>query len=50
MPIKQYREVQVNLRPKEAAREAFTDSMLGLTGTINALVCDNLADGGSADE
>ncbi len=50
MPTKQYREVQVNLRPKEAAREAFTDSMLGMTGTINALVRDNLADGSSADE
>ena len=50
MPTRQYREVQINLRPKEAAREAFTDSMLGMTGTINALVRDNLADGGSADE
>ncbi|KAL0036008.1 hypothetical protein WJX77_011177 [Trebouxia sp. C0004] len=47
---KQYREVQVNLRPKEAAREAFTDSLLGMTGTINALVRDNLTDGSSADE
>ena len=45
MPIKQYREVQVNLRAKEAAREGFTDSMLGITGTINALVHDNPADG-----
>ncbi|KAL3158965.1 hypothetical protein ABBQ32_011363 [Trebouxia sp. C0010 RCD-2024] len=50
MPTKKYREVQVNLRPKEAAREAFTDSMLGMTGTINALVRDNLAEGSSADE
>jgi len=50
MPTRQYREVQVNLRPKEAAREAFTDSMLGMTGTINALVRDNLTDGSSADE
>ncbi|KAL0018021.1 hypothetical protein WJX77_002696 [Trebouxia sp. C0004] len=40
----------VNLRPKEAAREAFTDSMLGMTGTINALVRDNLSKGSSADE
>ena len=30
--------------------EAFTDSMLGMTGTINALVRDNLTDGSSADE
>ena len=50
MPTKQYREVQINLRPKEAAREAFTDSMLGMTGTINALVRDNLSEGSSADE
>ncbi len=50
MPTKKYREVQINLRPKEAAREAFTDSMLGMTGTINALVRDNLTEGSSADE
>ena len=50
LPTKQYREVQINLRPKEAAREAFTDNMLGMTGTINALVRDNLAEGSSADE
>jgi len=50
MPTKAYREIQINLRPKEAAREAFTDSMLGRTGTTNALVHDNLADGSSADE
>ena len=41
MPTKQYGEVHVNLRPKEAAREAFTDSMLGMTGTINAFVRDD---------
>ena len=50
MPNKKYREVQINLKPKEAAREAFTDSMLGMTGTINALVRDNLSDGSNADE
>lgn len=50
MPTKKYREVQINLRPKEAAREAFTDSMLSMTGTINALVRDNLTEGSSADE
>lgn len=50
MPTKQYREVQVNLRAKEVAREGFTDSMLGITGTINALVHDTPADGSSADE
>ena len=50
MPTKAYREVQVNLKPREAAREAFTDSMLGMTGTINAQVRDNLAEGSSADE
>ena len=50
MPTKQYRNIQVHLKPKEAAREAFTDSMLGMTGTINALVRDNLTDGSSADE
>lgn len=50
MPIKAYRQIQVNLGPREAAREAFTDSMLGMTGTINALVRDNLAEGHSADE
>lgn len=50
MPTKRYREVQVNLGPREAAREAFTDSMLGMTGTINALVRNNLADGSGADE
>ena len=49
MPTSMYRAVQVNLRPKEAAREALTDSMLGMTGTINCLVRDNLADGSSAD-
>ena len=49
MPTSDYRAVQVNLRPKEAAREAFTDSMLGMTGTVNCLVRDNLADGSSAD-
>ena len=41
MGTKTYREIHVNLRPKEA----FTDSMLGMTGTINALVQDTLADG-----
>jgi len=40
MGTKTYREIHVNLRPKEA----FTDSMLGMTGTINALVEDTLAD------
>lgn len=49
MPTSNYRAVQVNLRPKEAAREAFTDSMLGMSGTINCLVRDNLADGSTAD-
>lgn len=34
----------------EAAREAVTDSMLGMAGTVNALVRDNLANGSSADE
>ena len=48
MPTKQYREVQINLRPKEATKEAFTDSMLGMTGTINALVRDNLTNGTTA--
>ena len=47
MPTKAYREIQVNLRPREAPREAFTDSMLG---TINSLVRDNFADSSSADE
>lgn len=50
MPTKQYREVQINLRPKEAAREASTHSMLGMTGTSSALVRDNLTDGSSANE
>lgn len=50
MPTKAYREIQVNLKPREAAREAFTDSMLGMTGTLNALVRDNLAEGSSADQ
>ena len=52
MPTKAYvyRQIQVNLGPREAAREAFTDSMLGMTRTINALVRDNLAEGHSADE
>ena len=36
MPTKAYREIQVNLGPREAAREAFTNSMLGMTGTISA--------------
>ena len=49
MPTKAYREIQVNLGPREAAREAFTDSMLGMTGTINSLVRDNLAEGSTAD-
>ncbi|DBA83859.1 TPA: hypothetical protein ACH3X1_006371 [Trebouxia sp. C0004] len=49
-PTKQYRQVQVSVRPREAAREAFTDSMLGMTGTISALVHDNLTDGSSADD
>ncbi|KAL3142413.1 hypothetical protein ABBQ38_002748 [Trebouxia sp. C0009 RCD-2024] len=50
MPTNRYREVQVNLKPKEAAREAFTDSMLGMTGTINALVREKLTEGSSIDE
>jgi len=50
MPTKTYRDVQVNLKPREAAREAFTDSMLGMTGTINALVRDNLTEGSNVDE
>lgn len=50
MPTKACREIQVNLGVREAAREAFTDSMLGMTGTINALVRDNLVEGHSADE
>jgi hypothetical protein len=33
MGTKTYREIHVNLRPKEA----FTDSMLGMTGTIKGL-------------
>ena len=49
MPTSDYRAVQVNLKPREAAREAFTDSMLGMTGTINCLVRDNLADSSTAD-
>lgn len=40
MGTKTYREMHVNLRPKEA----FTDSMLGMTRTISALVQDTLAD------
>ena len=44
------REVQINLRPKEASRDAFTNSILGMTGTVNTLVRDNLAEGSSADE
>lgn len=50
MMTKAYRDVQVNLRPKEAAREAFTDSMLHMTGTINCLVRDNLQEGQSMDQ
>ncbi len=42
MGTRTYREIHVNLRLKEA----FTDSMLGMTGTINALVEDTLADAG----
>ena len=38
MPTKTYRRVQVNLRPKEAAREAFTECM---TGLVNTKVADN---------
>ncbi len=45
-----YRKVQENLLPKEAAREAFTDSMLHMTGTINCVVRDQLAGGGTADD
>lgn len=41
MPTETYRQVQFNLQPKEAAREAFSDSMLGMTGTIDAVVHDN---------
>ena len=50
MPTKVYRGTQVNLRPREAAREAFTDSMLGMTSTIRSLVRDKLAEGSNADE
>ena len=42
--------MQINLRPKEAAKEAFIDSMLSMTGTVNCLVRDNLADGNTADD
>lgn len=49
MPTKDYRTVQVNLRPREAAREAFTDSMLHMSGTINCVVRDNLAEGSDVD-
>ncbi|KAK9864861.1 hypothetical protein WJX84_007949 [Apatococcus fuscideae] len=49
MPTKVYRGVQVNLQ-KEAAREAFTESMLHMTGTINCVVRDQLAEGGTVDD
>ncbi|KAK9831029.1 hypothetical protein WJX74_000601 [Apatococcus lobatus] len=50
MPTKVYRGVQVNLKPKEAAREAFSDSMLHMTGTINCVVRDQLAEGETMDD
>lgn len=39
-----------SLTPKAAERCACTDSMLGMTGALNALVHDNLADSSSAYE
>ncbi|KAK9827066.1 hypothetical protein WJX74_005350 [Apatococcus lobatus] len=45
MPTKIYRQVQVNLKPKEAAREAFTECMLGMTSLVNTKVANNLGEG-----
>ena len=45
MPTKTYRKVQINLRPKEAAREAFTECMLGMTSLVNTKVAKNLLAG-----
>lgn len=45
MPTKVYRQVQVNLKPKEAAREAFTECMLGMTSLVNTKVANNLGAG-----
>lgn len=43
LATREYRGTQVNLNKNEAARGAFTDSMLGFSGTVNCLVRDNLA-------
>ena len=49
MDTRNYRGVQFNLNKNEAAREAFTNSMLGFLGTVNCLVRDNLIGGGDAN-
>ena len=45
-----YMKIQTNLQKREGPREAFTDSMLGMTGTINCLVCDNVKGCSSLDD
>lgn len=45
MHTKVYRNLQTNLKSKEAAREAFTECMLGMTSLVNMKVAGNLAAG-----
>lgn len=45
IPTNTYRGVQVNLKRKEAAREAFTECMLGMTSVVNTKVANNLGAG-----
>ena len=49
MPTAAYRQIQVNLKNKEV-RNAFTESMLGMSATVNCLVRDNLNAGKTLDD
>ena len=49
MPTAAYRHVQVNLDNKEV-RNAFTESMLGMSATVMCLVRDNLTAGKTLDD
>ena len=48
-PTAAYRQIQVNLNNKEL-RNAFTESMLGMSATVMCLVRDNLSAGKTLDD
>ena len=49
MPTTAYRQIQVNLKNKEV-RNAFTESMLGMSATVMCLVRNNLSAGKTLDD